>query len=118
MGKQMDALITAHQSDLKALLARPNDRETIRTVLPDLDQTVTTFLTTDADGKLVQDYINDLAGGLKEVEKRVDRLANGSNLTPEEQKARCALAVLAKAIKDQTKQPETTPGAVGKLAQK
>ena len=118
LGKQMDELIASHQSDLKTLLAHPNDRAAMRAVLPDLDQTVTGFLTADADGKLVQAYINDLAGGLKEVEKRVDRLANGSNLTAEEKKVRRSLAVLAKAIKDQTKQPEATPGAVGKLAKK
>jgi hypothetical protein len=118
LGKQMDELIATHQADLKTLLAHPNDRAVLRTVLPDLDQTVTGFLTTDADGKLVQGYINDLAAGLKDIEKRMDRLANGSNLTPEEKKARRSLAVLSKAIKDNTKIAETTAVPVGKLAKK
>ena len=64
------------------------------------------------------EQINDLAAGLKDIEKRMDRLANGSNLTPEEQKARRTLAMLAKAIKDKTKVPELASAPVGKLAQK
>jgi hypothetical protein len=66
----------------------------------------------------VQEHITDLANGLKEIEKRMDHLANGSNLTPEEQKARRSLAVLAKAIKDKTKAPEVASTPVGKLASK
>lgn len=118
LGNQMDERIDSHQSELKSLLEHPNDRAVLRTVLPDLDQTITGFLTADADGKVVQEHITDLAAGLKEIEKHMDRLANGSNLTPEEQKARRSLAVLAKAIKDKTKEPDLTPAPVGKLARK
>ena len=118
MGRQMDELFANHQADLKTLLEHPNDRAALRTVLPDLDQTVTGFLTTDADGKVVQEHITDLADGLKEVEKHMDRLANGSNLTPEEKKARRSLAVLAKASKVKTKEPEITPAPASKLASK
>jgi hypothetical protein len=118
VGKQMDDLIATHEANLKTLLEHPNDRAVLRTVLPDLDQTITSFLTTDADGKVVQEHIADLAAALKEVEKRMDRLANGANLTPEEKKARRSLAVMAKAIKDKTTLPETSPAPVGKLASK
>jgi len=118
LGRQMDEQIDSHQAELKTLLEHPNDRAVLRTVLPDLDQTITGFLTTDADGKVVQEHITDLAAGLKEIEKRMDRLANGANLTPEEQKARRSLAVLAKAIKDKTKAPEVVSAPVGKLARK
>jgi hypothetical protein len=118
LGKQMDQQIAEHQADLKTLLARPTDRAALRAVLPDLDQTVTGFLTTDADGKVVREHINDLAAGLAEVEHHMDRLANGTNLTPEEKKARRSLAVLAKAIKDNTKAVATNAAPVGKLASK
>ena len=118
VGKQMDTLIAIHQSDLKTLLEHPNDRAAVRAVLPDLDQTITGFLTADADGREVQKHIADLAAGLKEVERRMDRLANGANLTPEEKKARHSLAVMAKAIKDKAMLPETAPAPVGKLASK
>jgi hypothetical protein len=118
LGRQMDEQIESHQSELKTLLAHPNDRAVIRTILPDLDQTITSFLTTDADGKAVREHIADLAAGLKQVETRMDRLANGANLTPEEQKARRSLALLAKAIKDKTKTPEVASTPLGKLASK
>ena len=118
LGKELDAQIDSHQSELKSLLEHPNDRAVLRTVLPDLDQTITGFLTADADGKVVQERITDLATGLKDVEKHMDRLANGAGLTPEEQKARRSLAVLAKAIKDKTNVPEVVPAPVGKLARK
>ena len=118
LGKEMDAQIESHQADLKSLLEHPNDRVVLRTVLPDLDQTLTGFLTADADGRALQEHVTDLAKGLKEIEKHMDRLANGSNLTPEEQKARRSLAVLSKAIKDKTKVPDPASAPVGKLAQK
>lgn len=118
LGKELDEQIAEHQAELKTLLAHPNDRAALRAVLPDLDQTVTGFLTTDADGKVVREHINDLAAGLKEVEKHMDRLANGSNLSPEEKKARRSLAVLAKAIKDNTKVVATADAPLGKLASK
>ena len=118
LGRQLDEQIDSHQSELKALLEHPNDRAVIRTVLPDLNQTITGFLTTDADGKVVREHITDLAAGLKEIEKRMDRLASGANLTPEEQTARRSLAVLAKAIKDKTKTPEVASTPMGKLASK
>jgi hypothetical protein len=116
LGQQMDEQIETHQADLKTLFGHPNDRAVLRTVLPNLDQTLTTFLTADADGKVVQEHINDLAAGLKEIEKHMDRLANANDLTPEEKKARRSLAVLAKAIKDKTKTPELAAAPVGKLA--
>jgi hypothetical protein len=116
VGNQLDEQIESHQAELKGLLGHPNDRAVIRTVLPDLDQTITSFLAADADGKVVREHITDLATGLKEVEKHMDRLASGSNLTPEEQKARRALAVLAKAIKDKTQTPDASPAPVAKLA--
>jgi hypothetical protein len=118
VGQQMDDQIANHQADLKTLLDHPADRAAVRAILPDLDQTISSFLTMDADGKVVQEHISDLAAGLKEIEKRMDRLANGTNLTPEEKKARRSLAVMAKAIKDKTTLPEPSAAPVGKLASK
>jgi hypothetical protein len=118
VGKQMDGLIDAHQADLKALLQNPNNREAIRNILPNLDQTITDFLANDADGKVLHEHITELAAGLTEVQKHMDRLANGTNLTPEEQKARHSLAMIGKAIKDQTKELGSAPTAMGKLARK
>ncbi len=118
VGKELDTQLAAHQDVLKELLQHPNDRDLIRAALPNLELTITSFLTSDADGKVVQEHITDIAAGLKEIEKRMDRLAKGTNLTPEEQKARRSLAVLSKAIKAQTSQPDVASRPVRKMAGK
>jgi hypothetical protein len=118
LAKELDQQLARHQADLKMLLASPNDRVALRAVLPDLDQTITGFLTADAEGMEVRRRINDLGAGLKDIANHMDRLANGSNLTPEEKKARRSLAVLAKAIRDNTKMAETSDSAAARLASK
>jgi len=57
---------------------------------------VTDFVQHDADGRDLKKQIDELAVSLKDIEKRMDRLANATDLTPEEKKARRALAVIAK----------------------
>ncbi len=108
LGDQMDKLIDDHKAEIKTLLENANDRAAIRKVLPDFDRVVTEFTKNDVDGIALKKHIDDLAAALKEVEKRMDRLANGTNLTPEEQKARRALAMLAKVVQDSTTTPEST----------
>jgi len=116
LGDQMDKLIDDHKAEIKTLLENANDRETIRKTLPDFDQVITEFTRNDTDGRALKSQIDDLAASLKEVEKRMDRLANASDLTPEEQKARRALAMLAKVIEDNAKTPEGASQSVTKLA--
>lgn len=67
------------------------------------------------EGHALKEHIDEMAAALKEVEKRMDRLANGSNLTPEEQKARQALALLSKVIKDTAAMPEDVSAPAPKL---
>lgn len=105
-GDQVDKLIDDHKAEIKTLLDNASDRAAIRKVLPDFDRVVTDFMKSDVDGIALKKHIDDLAAALKEVEKRMDRLANGKDLTPEEQKTRRALAVLAKVIQDNANVPE------------
>jgi len=109
LGNQMDKLIDDHKADIKVLLESAGDRAAIRKVLPDFDQVVANFTKNDVDGKALKQHIDEMAATLKEVEKRMDRLANGSNLTLEEQKARHTLALLAKVIDDNVKTAEVAP---------
>lgn len=106
LGGQVDKLIDDHKAEIKTLLENANDREAIRKVLPDFERVITEFMQGDVDGKTLKKHIDDLAAALKEVEKRMDRLANGKNLTTEEQRARRALAMLAKVIHDSAKVPD------------
>ena len=107
LGAEMDRLIETHQTDIKNLLENAEDRAALRKILPDFERAITGFLNTDSDGRLVKKQIAELAATLAQIEQRVDRLANGSDLTAEERKARRALAMLARVIEDQTALPAT-----------
>ena len=106
LGNQIDKLIDDHQAEIKTLLENAGDRDAIRRTLPDFDKVIAGAMNNDTEGQALKERIDAWAVGLKEVEKRMDRLANGSNLTLEEQKARHALALLSKVINDNTKMPE------------
>jgi hypothetical protein len=96
------------------MLANPNDRDTNRKNLPDFDRVINESIKNNVEGKALKERIDDWAAALQEVQNRMDRLANGSNLTPEEQKARHALALLSKVIQDNAKMPEAVPAPVTK----
>ena len=106
LGEQMDKLIDEHKAEIKTLLENASDRDTIRKTLPDFDKVINASLRNNVEGQALKDHIDEIAAALKEVEKRMDRLANGSNLTPEEQKARKALALLSKVIQNTAQIPE------------
>ncbi len=112
LGTEMDHLIEAHKADIGRLLENAEDRAALRQILPDFEKAITGFLNTDSDGRLVKKHITELASALDQIDKRVDRLANGSELTTEEQKARRALAVLARVIDSQTALPENRQAAL------
>ncbi len=117
LGTEMDRLIETHKADIGRLLENADDRDALRRILPDFERAITGFLNTDSDGRLVKKHIVELASALAQIDQRVDRLANGSGLTPEEQKARRALAVLARVIDSQTALPDTGQAALtGKTA--
>ena len=106
LGDQLDRLIDDHQAEIKTLLENASDRDAIRKNLPDFDKVIAESMKNDAEGQALREHIDEWAAALKEVENRMDRLANGSNLTPEEQRARYALALLSKVIDANAKMPE------------
>jgi len=114
LGNQIDKLIDDHKAEIKTLLENANNRDAIRKILPDFDKVIADCMKNDPEGQALREHIDEWAAALKEVEKRMDRLASGSNLTPEEQKARRALALLSKVIEDNTKMPEDVSAPVTK----
>ena len=114
LGDQIDKLIDEHKAEIKTLLENAGDRDAIRKTLPDFDKVIAEFMKNDMEGQALRERIDAWAVSLKEVEKRMDRLANGSNLTPEEQKARHALSLLSKVIDANTKMPEAGSAPVAK----
>ena len=116
LGDQLDKLIDENKAAIKTLLENASDRDTIRKTLPDFDKVINEALKNNVEGQALKEHIDEMAAALKEVEKRMDRLANGSNLTPEEQKARQALALLSKVIQDTAKMPENVSAPATKLS--
>jgi hypothetical protein len=114
LGDQIDKLIDDHKAEIKTLLENAGDRDAIRKILPDFDKVIAESMKNDPEGQALREHIDAWAAALKEVEKRMDRLANGSNLTLEEQKARHALALLSKVINDNAKMPEDVSAPVTK----
>jgi hypothetical protein len=106
LGDATDKLIDDHRDQIKTLLENASDRAAIRNTLPDLSRVLDEFTRNDEDGRKLKKHIDELAATLKEVERRMDRLANASDLTPEEKKARRALAMLSKVIEDKTRMPQ------------
>jgi len=106
LGVRLDELIDEHKAEIKTLLENANDRAAIRKALPDFDRIVVESMKKNVEGKAVNEHIGEWASALSEIRQRTDRLAKGENLTPEEQKSRHALALLAKVIRSDTQMPE------------
>jgi hypothetical protein len=107
-GAEIDRVLDEHKTEIRSLIEGAHDRTALRKALPDFEQAVKHFLTRETDGRVISQSIAELAKALKDIEKRMDRLANGTNLTPEEQTARRSLAMLAKAIRSNTEMPAVT----------
>jgi hypothetical protein len=105
LGKKIDQLMDDHKAEIKILLENANNREAIRKNLPDFDKVIAEAMKNDPEGQALKEHIDAWAVTLKEVEKRMDRLANGDHLTLEEQKARHALSLLSKVIAANTQLP-------------
>jgi hypothetical protein len=105
LGKKIDTLMDDHKAEIKILLENANDRDAIRKNLPDFDTVIAETLKNNPEGQALKEHIEAWAVTLNEVEKRMDRLANGTPLTPEEQKARHALSLLSKVIEARTQLP-------------
>lgn len=102
LGKKIDKLMDDHKAEIKILLEKANDRDAIRKNLPDFNTVIAEAMKNNPEGQALKEHIDAWAVTLKEVEKRMDRLANGDHLTPEEQKARHALSLLSKVIEANT----------------
>ena len=111
-GTRMDEYIDTHKTEIRTLLENAGDREAIRKTLPDFDKLVLETLRKNNEGQAAKERLDAWAAALSEVDERVDRLANGQNLSPEEIKARHALAMLSPLIKQHTQLPETVPAPV------
>ncbi len=108
LGKHLDDFLQAHIVQIRTLLnTAENKPEQLQALAPDLEQEIVRYLSDKSTGdESLKDKIDQAHAELQKVEKQVDRLAGGTNLTPQEKKVRHAIAIIARSAEQQTKQLE------------
>ncbi len=108
LGKHLDDFLGAHVVQIRTLLhMAENKPEQLQALAPDLEEEILRYLSDKSAGEeSLKDKIDHAHAELQRVEKMVDRLATGSNLTPQEKKTRHAIAIIARTAEEQTKQLE------------
>ena len=98
-GKHLDAFLTDHQQQIGELLNSANDKDKLRVVMSDIEKDMITFLDDKGDQKeSIKQKIELALGTLTRMEKTMDRLANATDLTPQEKKTRHAIAIITQKI--------------------
>ncbi|PAW84635.1 MAG: hypothetical protein B9S33_11275 [Pedosphaera sp. Tous-C6FEB] len=108
LGKHLDDFLEAHVVQIRTLLnTAENKPEQIQALGADLDQEIVRYLSDKStEDESLKDKIDQAHVELQKVERQVDRIAAGVNLTPQEKKVRHAIAVIARSAEQQTKQLE------------
>lgn len=108
LGKHLDDFLQAHVVQIRTLLnTAENKPEQIQALAPDLEKEIIRYLSDKSAGdESLKDKIDEAHAELQKVEKQVDRLSTGANLTPQEKKVRRAIAIISRSADQQTKQLE------------
>ena len=95
--KHLDLFLEASKDDIKTVLKDGQSLETVRHLGPHLEKEMLSYLKTrEAGQESLQDKFDHALADLDKVAARVERLAKATDLTPEERRARRAIAVLLK----------------------
>ena len=106
LGKHLDSFLAAHVVQIKALLDSAKDPEKLKALGPDLENEILEYLKEKPDeGESIKDKIDKSLDALKKMEGQMDRLANATDLTPQEKKARRAIAIIAKTVDKNIEKP-------------
>ncbi|MBM3876242.1 MAG: hypothetical protein FJ386_05925 [Verrucomicrobia bacterium] len=98
MGKHLDLYLENNAAKIRAVLNATQDRESIKQLGPDIEQTIMDYLAEKTeDGESIKDKIDKTLEALHRVEAHTDRLAKAKGLTPQETKTRRIIAILGKA---------------------
>ena len=108
LAKHLDDFLQAHVVQIRTLLnTAENKPEMIQALAPDLEQEIVRYLSDKSTGdESLKEKIDHAHAELQKVERHVDRIAGGANLTPQEKKVRHAIAIIARSAEQQTKQLE------------
>ena len=95
--KQIDLFLETSKDDIKTVLKDGQSLENVRHLGPELEKVMLSYLKArDAGQESIQDKFDHALADLDKVSARIERLAKATDLTPEEKRARRAIAVLLK----------------------
>ncbi len=114
MDKNLDGFFSTHKDEVKSALASGADPAAVKSLGDGVTQDFLGSLkTTQVGGESIQSKFDSSLEALSSVQKKMDRLAANSGLTPEEKKTRHAIAIMTRTIKRETpKLPSTTAAPV------
>lgn len=100
MDKNLDNFMDTHKDEVKGALASGADPAAVKTLGDSVTQEFLGSLkTTQVGGESIQAKFDSSLEALSTMQKKMDRLAANSNLTPQEKKTRHAIAIMTRTIK-------------------
>ncbi len=95
--RYVDAFLENNKDNIKSILEDADNIETVRHLGPELEKQMRNYLTAhEAGQESLQSTFDHALADLDGVAARVERLATATDLSPEEKRARRAIAVLLK----------------------
>ena len=99
LSDHVDSLLEQHKEDVKGMLDAGNDPAAVKKVGDDMKEMFQQYIhEKPASGESVGEQLDKTLESLLDVQKRLHRLATAKDLTPQEVKARHAIAVLTQGI--------------------
>ena len=95
----MDDLLTAHKDEIKQILTDSKDPNVVKALGDVMEQEMMKKLAeTQVNGESLQGKIGQSLDALQKMESKMHRLATAKDLTPQEKKARRAIAILTHTV--------------------
>ena len=106
LGKHLDDFLAAHVVQIRTLLKMAENRpEEFEALAPDLEKEILGYLNEKPDGEeSLKHKIDQALAELQRIEQRLDHLAKGVKLTPQELKVRHAIAVIGTVAEQQSRE--------------
>lgn len=100
LAEATDTLLAEHKDAVKEMLDAGQDADATREISTAMEKELTDFVNTaDAgNGETLAQKLNGSLDALQQAEKKMNRLATATNLTPQEKQARRAIALMAQQI--------------------
>ena len=104
LGTSIDDFLEKNKDQVNTVLQEGQNKEAVAALGPQLEGQFQQFLETKPKdgGESAQQQIDKSLQVLLSMRKRMDRLATGQNLTPDERKARLAIAVIGRTVNQGT----------------